>query len=154
MKRMIGIALMLGALCAHAEKELRVIDLGEGPVTAENAEKYRVYLEEQEAAANIPPAEAMEFIYRLDKTVAQGIQLTKSGVASGVAQRNQAIALNKLMDEGKRFGTLFAPFAQCYGASIDAVTSWQAWISRQVDMFTEYHNKYVASAEACLEAAR
>lgn len=155
MKRMLAFALLaLSVLSAQAEQKLKVIDLTpDSPPTAEQLERAKQYQAEQEAAAKIPPKEAKEFMMRLVSTVDQGLELAQSGKINAVQLRNQAIALNKLQDEGARFGGLFAPFNECNKASIGAAMSWQSLIARDVEKFTQYHSNYQDSVIACLKAA-
>lgn len=154
MKRTIGLTLLLMAACsAYAEKKLEVINLAPGPVSAEDAERGQRQKAAQEAAAKIPPTEAMDFMVRLNNTVEQGHALAKSGAMNGTQSRNQAIALNKLKEEGARFGTLFTPFAQCNSAGIDAAASWQGLIANDSKRFTESHMSYLKAAAECIKAA-
>lgn len=156
MKRMFGVAFCLGlALVANAEEKLQVIDLGaDAPVSAEAAERGRKYIEAQKAAARITPDEAMQFMQRLSATVDQGHAQAKAGAMDGTAIRNQAIALNKIKDEGARFRVIFAPFKSCGDASSDAALSWQGLIGSNSAQFVEYHQKYVAAATECIQAAQ
>ncbi|GLO23538.1 hypothetical protein [Pseudomonas putida] len=155
MKRMLGVIFCLGlALVANAEPKLKVIDLGsEAPVSAEAAERGRKYIEAQEAAARITPDEALEFISRLKAVMEEGHELTISGGMDAKAQRNHAIALNKLSDEGDRFGGPLAQFKSCGDAASDAAFSWQGMIGRNQDQFGEYFTKYVAASNECVQAA-
>lgn len=91
---------------------------------------------------------------RLDATVNQGHALAKTGGADGKAIRNQAIALNKLDDEGARFRVLFAPFRSCGNASTDAAMSWQGLVGSDQAQFVEYHEKYIAAAMECIQTAQ
>lgn len=156
MKRMFGAAVCLGlALVANAEQKLQVINLApDQPVSAEAAERGRKQVAAQEAAAKITPDEAMSFMARLNDTVDQGHALAKAGGMDGKAIRNQAIALNKLGDEGARYRVLFAPFKSCGEASSDAAMSWQGLIGSNQEQFVEYHKKYLAAAMECIQTAQ
>ncbi|ATR83790.1 hypothetical protein CS390_15190 [Pseudomonas sp. HLS-6] len=156
MKRTFGAVFCLGlALAANAEEKLRVIDLSPGgPVSAEAAERGRKQIEAQKAAARITPDEAMQFMQRLSETVDKGHAQAKTGAMDGKAIRNQAIALNKLQDEGARFRVLFAPFVSCGDASSDAALSWQGLIGGNKEQFVEYHQKYIVAAMECIQAAQ
>lgn len=155
MKRMLGLTLLVWSVSsARAEPKLRIIDLApDSPPTAEQTANGKRYIADQEAASKIKPAEAKDFIARLITTVDEGLGLASSGRITGVQMRNQAIALNKLQDEGTQFGTLFAPFHECNSAASDAARSWQLLIGRDVEKFSEYHAKYEESAVACVKAA-
>ncbi|MNJ76004.1 hypothetical protein D3C77_732020 [compost metagenome] len=72
----------------------------------------------------------------------------------GKAIRNQAIALNKLQDEGSRYRVLFAPFKSCGDASSDAAQSWQSLIASNQQQFVEYHQKYLVAAMECVQTAQ
>ncbi|WP_445677586.1 hypothetical protein [Pseudomonas putida] len=156
MKRMFGVVFCLGlALVANAGEQLEVIELGtNAPVSAEAAERGRKYLEAQEAAAKITPDEAMDFMQRLSTTINDGHELTMAGGMDAKAQRNHAIALNKLQTEGGRFGGPFAPFKSCGDAASDAALSWQGMIHSNQDQFAEYYRKYIAAANECIQAAQ
>ncbi|MCO8167848.1 hypothetical protein NJC40_08660 [Pseudomonas sp. 21LCFQ02] len=156
MKRTFAALFCLGlALNAHAEKKLEVIDLApDAPESAEAAERGRKYVEAQEAAAKITPDQAMQFMQRLSKTVDQGHAQAKSGAMDGKAIRNQAIALNKLQDEGSRYRVMFARFKSCGDASTDAAFSWQGLVGNNSAQFVEYHQKYIAAATECIQAAQ
>jgi len=155
MKRTLEVVFCLGlALVANAEQKLEVIDLGsEAPVSAEAEDRGRKYMEAQEAAAKITPDEALEFISRLRAAMDTGHELTISGRMDAKAQRNHAIALNKLSAEGDRFGGPFAQFKSCGDAASDAAFSWQGMIARNQDQFEEYFTKYVAASTECVQAA-
>ena len=156
MKRIFGAAFcMTLALVANAEQKLQVINLApDKPVSEEAKERGRKQIAAQEAAAKITPDEAMAFMARLDATVNQGHALAKTGGADGKAIRNQAIALNKLDDEGARFRVLFAPFRSCGNASTDAAMSWQGLVGSDQAQFVEYHEKYIAAAMECIQTAQ
>ena len=155
MKRIFGLSLcLLAASMAQAEQKLRVIDLGgDEPVSAEAAERGRQAIAAQEAAKKIKPEEARDFLKRLNKTVDKGQTLARSGTMNGKQARDQAIALNKLMDEADRFGTLFAPFAKCRSAAIDAASSWQGMISQDAREYSNNHMSYLSAAKECAQAA-
>lgn len=155
MKRIFAVALLtLCALPVLADQKLKVIDLSDGePLTAEQIERNKERQAAQDAAASIPPQEAKDFMLRLVSTVDKGLELAQSGSASGVQVRNQAIALNKLQNEGARFSTLFTPFHDCNTASIDAATAWQQLISNDTQRFNQTHQSYQAAVVACLKAA-
>lgn len=153
MKWMLSLIVLLSAFSAHAEKKLEVIDLSPENPTAEQLERGREYERSQAAAAAVPPKEAKEFLIRLVGTVAQGLEIAQSGTMTGVQARNQAIALNKLQDEGRRFGVLFAPLHECNSASIDAALAWQQLIRGDVDKFKEAHSNYQEEAVACAKAS-
>ncbi|QIH07175.1 MULTISPECIES: hypothetical protein [unclassified Pseudomonas] len=155
MKRIFGLTLcLLAASMAHAEQKLRVIDLNDGqPVSAEAAERGRQAMAAQEAAKKIKPEEALEFLKRLAERVEYGHDLARSGTMNGKQSRDQAIALNKLQDESDRFGTMFAPFAKCHSAAIDAAMSWQGMIFKKTQEFIDYHKSYLANAAQCAKAA-
>ncbi|SCZ75911.1 MULTISPECIES: hypothetical protein [unclassified Pseudomonas] len=155
MKRIFGLTLcLLATSMAQAEQKLRVIDLGDdAPVSAEAAERGRQAIAAQEAAKKIKPEEARDFLKRLNKTVEHGQTLALSGAMDGKQAREQAIALKKLMDESDRFGSLFAPFAKCRSAAIDANTSWQGMISQNVRQYSEGNTSYQANAKECAQAA-
>lgn len=154
MKRMFGAVFCLGlALAANAEEKLRVIDLSpDAPVSAEAVERGRKQIEAQEAAAKITPDEALQFIQRLKETMDNAQEQIKAGAMDGKAQREHAIALNKLHEEGGRFGGLFAPFKSCGDASSDAALSWQGLIGSNEDQYVEYFQKYVAASAECIQA--
>ncbi len=156
MKRMFGVLFCLGlALTANAEEKLRVIDLApDAPASAEAAERGRRYTEAQEAAAKITPDEAMQFMQRLSETVDQGHAQAKSGAMDGRAIRNQAIALNNLENEGERYRVMFARFKSCGDASSNAAFSWQGLIGSNTAQLVEYHQKYIAAASECVQAAQ
>ncbi|MCO7537507.1 hypothetical protein NJH24_22350 [Pseudomonas asiatica] len=156
MKRKFGVFFCLWlALTANAEEKLRVIDLGsDEPVSAEAAERGRKYTEAQEAAAKITPDEAMQFMQRLSETVDKGHAQAKTGAMDGKAIRNQAIALNNLQEEGARYRVMFARFKSCGDASSDAAFSWQGLIGSNTAQFVEYHQKYIAAATECIQAAQ
>lgn len=154
MKRTIGIILLvLAAGSVQAEKKVEVIDLAPENVSAEDKAAGQRYQAAQDAAAKITPAEAMDFIARLNSTVDDGHALAKSGTMNGTQSRNQAIALNKLQDEGAKFGTLLTPFAKCNNAAIDAATSWQGLIGNNEKLFVEYHQSYLQASLECIKAA-
>ncbi len=156
MKRMFGAVFCLGlALAANAEEKLEVIDLApDGPVSAEAAERGRKYVQAQEEAEKISPDEAMQFMQRLSETVDQGHAQAKTGNMDGKAIRNQAIALNNLQEEGGRYRVMFARFRSCGVASTDAAFSWQGLIGSNTAQFVEYHQKYIAAATECIQAAQ
>ncbi|WP_024674065.1 hypothetical protein [Pseudomonas syringae] len=147
------ILLVLAAGSAQAEKKLEVIDLAPDNVSAEDKAAGQRHTNAQDAAAKIPPAEAMDFIIRLNSAVADGHTLAKSGTMNGTQSRNQAIALNKLQDEGAKFGTLFTPFAKCNNAAIDAATSWQGLIGNNQKLFVESRQSYLQASLECIKAA-
>ncbi|NAN55282.1 hypothetical protein EX349_29250 [Pseudomonas protegens] len=155
MKRIFGLTLcLLAASMAQAEQKLRVIDLSDdAPVSAEAAERGKKYMADQEVAAKIKPEEAREFLKRLNKTVERGQNLALSGTMDGKQAREQAIALNKLQDESERFGALFAPFAKCRSAAIDAASSWQGMIFKDARRYSESNTSYQANAKECAQAA-
>ena len=72
---------------------------------------------------------------------------------TGVQIRNQAIALNKLQDEGDRFGPIFSPFHTCNSAGISAARSWQGVVSGDTNQFVENHKAYLQAAMECIQAA-
>ena len=156
MKRMFGTAFCLVlAVAANAEDKLRVIDLSpDAPASAEAVERGRKQIEAQNAAARLTPDEAMQFMQRLSETVDSGHAQAKTGTMDGKAIRNQAIALNKLQDEGSRFRVMFAPFKSCGDASSDAALSWQGLIGSNQEQFVEYHQKYIAAAMECIQTAQ
>ncbi|KPB84455.1 Uncharacterized protein AC504_1995 [Pseudomonas syringae pv. maculicola] len=147
------ILLVLAAGTVQAEKKLEVIDLAPENVSAEDKAAGQRYQAGQGAAAKITPAEAMDFIVRLNSTVEEGHALAKSGTMNGTQSRNQAIALNKLQDEGAKFGTLFAPLAKCNNAAIDAATSWQGLIGKNEKLFVDSHQAYLQASLECIRAA-
>ncbi|QNH77111.1 hypothetical protein GGD92_02155 [Pseudomonas protegens] len=155
MKRIFGLTLcLLAASMAQAEQKLRVIDLGDDvPVSAEAAERGRQAIAAQEAAKKIKPEEARDFLKRLNKAVEHGQNLAKSGTMDSKQAREQAIALNKLQDESDRFGSLFAPFAKCRSAAIDAASSWQGMIFKDARQYSEDNTSYQANAKECAKAA-
>ena len=155
MKRIFGLTLcLLAASMAQAEQKLRVIDLGDdAPVSAEAAERGRQAIAAQEAAKRIEPEEARDFLKRLNETVDRGQTLALSGSMDDKQARDQAIALKKLMDESERFGSLFAPFAKCRSAAIDATTSWQGMILHNARQYSVNHTSYQAAAKECAKAA-
>lgn len=154
MKRIICMALlMLATASVQAEKKLQVIDLAPDHVSDEAVKRSQDNKATQDAAAKIPPAEAVAFISRLNETVEHGHTLARSGIMNAVQGRNQAIALNKLQDEGARFGTLFARFAQCNNAATDAATSWQQLLVNDAKKFADYHVAYAKAAAECIKAA-
>jgi len=156
MKRTFGAIFCLGlALIANAEEKLRVIDLApDAPVSAEAAERGRKYLEAQEAAAKITPDEAMQFMQRLRETMDSGHEQIRAGAMDGKAIRNHSIALNKLEEEGVRFGGPFAPFQSCGTASTDAALSWRGLVTSNQAQFVEYFQKYIAASNECIQAAQ
>ncbi|MEE4091980.1 hypothetical protein V2I59_00375 [Pseudomonas viridiflava] len=147
------ILLVLAVGSVQAEKKLEVIDLAPEHVSAEDKARGQRYLEAQDAAAKIPKADAMDFIVRLNSAVEDGHALAKSGTMNGTQSRNQAIALNKLQDEGAKFGTVFTPFAKCNTASIEAATSWQGLIGSNEKLFVQSHQSYLQAAMECIKAA-
>lgn len=155
MKRMFGTVFCLVlAVTANAEEKLRVIDLApDAPISAEAAERGRQYVEAQEAAAKITPDEALEFVHRLRKAMNATQEQIEAGAMDEKAQREHAIALNKLHEEGGRFGGPFAPFKSCGNASSDAAMSWQGLIRHNEDQYVEYFQKYLAAADECIQAA-
>ncbi|AZC23241.1 hypothetical protein [Pseudomonas sessilinigenes] len=155
MKRIVGLTLcLLAASMAHAEQKLRVIDLSDdAPVSAEAAERGRQAMAAQEAAKKIKPEVARDFLKRLNKAVEHGQNLALSGSMDGKQAREQAIALRKLQDESDQFGSLFAPFAKCRAAAIDAAMSWQGMIAQDVRQYSENNTSYQANAKECAQAA-
>lgn len=156
MKRIFGTVFCFAlAVTANAEDKLRVIDLApDAPVSAEAAERGRKYVEAQEAAAKITPDEALQFMQRLKETMDDGQEQIRAGTMDGKALREKAIALNKLHDEGGRFGGPFAPFKSCGDASNDAAFSWRGLIGNNEDQYVEYYQKYIAAATECIQAAQ
>ncbi|MCY7264382.1 hypothetical protein [Pseudomonas protegens] len=155
MKKIFGLTLcLLSASMAQAEQKLRVIDLSDdAPVSAEAAERGRQAIAAQEAAKKIKPKEARDFLKRLNKTVEKGQTMAASGIMDDEQARDQAIALKKLRDEADRFGTLFAPFAKCRLAALNAESSWQGMISQDAREYSNDHMSYLSAAKECAKAA-
>jgi hypothetical protein len=77
-----------------------------------------------------------------------------AGAMDGLKLRNQAIELARFQDEAERFGTLFAPYAKCREAAVDAGMSWQGLIGRNQKQLQEYYSSYQANSTACRTAAK
>lgn len=155
MKRTVGLTLcLLAAPMVHAEQKLRILDLGDDwPVITEATEREKQAGAAQEATKKTQSEQARDFLKRLNEAVERGQKLALSGTMDSKQARDQANALRKLMDESGRFGTLYAPLAKCQSAAVDANTSWQGMISKDVDQYSKKHASYQAAARECAKAA-
>ena len=146
MKRILAVTfcVLLTGSAAAAEK-LRIIDLSDGSDSAGAIAK-----ETEKSQAQ--PAEAAVFLKRLSITTEAGIKKSQTGNMSAVEIRNQAIALNTLMNESDRFGSVFTPFHKCREAAIDAATSWQGFIGNNEAQFVDNYNSYLSGVDECSEA--
>ncbi|NNA22460.1 hypothetical protein HBN70_17100 [Pseudomonas lundensis] len=144
---------LLAALAVQAEQKLKVINLAPDAPTQEQMARAERYKAEVEVASKITASDTMDFLNRLHTTVSNGHELALSGNMNAVQIRNQAIALNKLQDEGDRFGPILTPLHECKAAAIDAATSWQSLIAGNAEQVDEYHQKYLAAAKQCSFAA-
>lgn len=153
MKRIFVIGVCAVLMASSYAKELEVIDLG-GESTPEQQEKGRQFMAAQDAAAKIPAVDARSFIRRLDSSVEKSLLQAQSGTMDAVKVRNQAIHLAALQKEGDKFGVLFAPFAKCRQAAVDAAMAWQGLIGRDEKQFVEYHKSYQGASAACHAAAK
>jgi hypothetical protein len=153
MRKALTIGLCLLAMADAQAKDLVVLDVGGDP-SSEDLEKGRAYTAAQQAAAEIPASDARAFIKRLDDSVGRAMRSAGAGEMDGVKLRNQAIQLAKLQDEAERFGVLFAPYAKCREAAVDAGVSWQGLIGRNQRQLEEYYRSYQVKSAACQAAAK
>ena len=148
MKRILAVVCsVLIAGSAIAAEKLRIIDLSDD-APASNTKPNELL------KSQAKPAEAADFLKRLEAKTEAGIERSQTGEMTAIEARNQAIALNTLMNESDRFGAVFTPFHKCREAAIDAATSWQGFIGSNEKQFVGYYKSYLAGAEECKKAIK
>lgn len=154
MKRIFGLTLcLLATSMAQAEQKLQVIELdSDEPVSAEAAERGKVFGAAQERAGKVPAKEAKTFMTELSNSVATAMSQLQNNQIDKTKARDQIIELRKLKKDGERFGYLNTPFHTCNEASIHAYSSWEGLINNNYDQFKNSYVKYLQAGAKCEEA--